>query len=69
VTRFIDLTDAKFKTPINAAVMNYIRRANPSAHSDVGDNLMEIGKASPAHEPIVRTIGLMPMSCSTATPM
>ena len=42
--RFIDITDAKLKIPVNAAVMDYIGRANPCAHSDLGSKLVELGR-------------------------
>jgi hypothetical protein len=45
MTRLIDLTDAKFQSPANAAVIDYIRRANPFAHSDLGEKLIELGKS------------------------
>ena len=45
MARFIDVTDAKFKIPVNAAVMDYIGRANPFAHSDLGTKLIEMGKS------------------------
>jgi hypothetical protein len=44
MTRFIDITDAKLKIPVNAAVMDYIGRANPFAHSDLGAKLVELGQ-------------------------
>jgi hypothetical protein len=44
MARFIDLTDAKLKIPANAAVMEYVARANPFAHSDLGAKLIELGK-------------------------
>jgi hypothetical protein len=44
VARVIDITDAKFKIPANAAVMDYIRTANSFAHSDLGSTLIELGK-------------------------
>jgi hypothetical protein len=68
MTRLIDLTDAKFKIPANAAVIDYIKRVNPFAHSDLGEKLIELG-TSVASEPTARTIAPVPMSCSTATPM
>jgi hypothetical protein len=45
MARFIDVTDAKLKIPVNAAVMDYVGRANPFAHSDLGAKLIELGKA------------------------
>jgi hypothetical protein len=44
MTRLIDLTDAKFKIQVNEAVVDYIGRANPFAHSDVGGKLIELAK-------------------------
>jgi hypothetical protein len=44
MTRFIDITDTRLKIPVNAAVMDYIGRANPFAHSDLGTRLVELGK-------------------------
>ena len=41
----IDLTDARFKIPANDAVIDFIRRANPFAHSDLGSRLISLGKA------------------------
>ena len=41
----IDLTDARFKIPANDAVIDFIRRANPFAHSDIGSKLISLGKA------------------------
>jgi hypothetical protein len=40
----IDLTDARFSIPDNADVLEFIRRANPSAHSDVGSILFDLRK-------------------------
>jgi hypothetical protein len=45
MTRFIDMTDVKLKIPANTAVMDYIGRANPFAHSDLGTRLIELGKS------------------------
>jgi hypothetical protein len=44
LARFIDLTDEKFKIPVNEAVIDFIRRTNPSAH-DPGDKLARLGRA------------------------
>ena len=41
----IDLTDDKFKIPENAAVIGFIRRANPFAHTDPADKLARLAKA------------------------
>jgi hypothetical protein len=43
----IDLTDAKFMIPANQAVVDFIRRASPFAHSDIGSKLIELGAAIP----------------------
>ena len=40
----IELTDPRFAIDDNADVMEFIRRANPFAHSDVGSVLFELGK-------------------------
>ena len=38
----IDLTDRRFKIPVNADVIDYIEGANPFAHSDLGQTLIEL---------------------------
>jgi len=43
----IDLTDERFKIPANRAVIEYIRRENPFAHSDVGALLIALGRRVP----------------------
>ncbi|HLJ42610.1 MAG TPA: hypothetical protein VKT12_00220 [Candidatus Binataceae bacterium] len=43
----IDLTDGRFKIPANRAVIEYIRRENPFAHSDVGALLMALWRRVP----------------------
>ena len=43
----IDVTDNRFKVPANAAVIEFIRRTSPFAHSDVGIVLLELGKELP----------------------
>ena len=43
----IDVTDARFLIPDNANVVEFIRRTNPFAHSDVGSVLFELGKVTP----------------------
>ena len=43
--RFIDVTDDKFKIPVNDAVIDFIRRTNPSAHTDPGGKLAQLSKA------------------------
>ena len=40
----IDVTDARFSIPDNADVLEFIRRANPFAHSDVGSILFDLRK-------------------------
>jgi len=47
MSRLIDMTDQRFWIPINAAVIDHIRQANPSAHSDLGDMLAGLGRALP----------------------
>jgi hypothetical protein len=39
-----DLTDARFSIAANDDVLAFVRRTNPSAHSDVGDVLFRLGK-------------------------
>ena len=54
----IDLTDERFKIPYNDGVMTFVRVANPSAHSDVGSVLLELGKTIPgaiAYSPSYRS--------------
>src|SRR5579872_4910662 len=43
----IDVTEERFKVPANHAVIEYIRRANPFAHSDIGDLLIRLTKRIP----------------------
>lgn len=43
----IDITDERFKLPANHAVIEYIRRANPFAHSDLGAQLIKLSKFIP----------------------
>jgi len=43
----IDLTEERFKIPANHAVIEYIRRANPFAHSYIGDLLITLTKRIP----------------------
>jgi hypothetical protein len=38
----IDLTDERFKSPVNADIIGYIQRANPFAHSDLGQKLIDL---------------------------
>jgi len=40
----IDLTDARFHVAGNEDVLEFVRRTNPFAHSDVGSLLLELGK-------------------------
>ena len=42
----IELTDPRFVTDDNADVVEFIRKANPFAHSDVGSVLFELGKTT-----------------------
>lgn len=39
----IDLTDARFHIAENEDVLEFVRRSNPFAHSDVGSLLLELG--------------------------
>lgn len=43
----IDITEERFKIPANRAVIEYIRRENPFAHSDLGDLLIKLTKRIP----------------------
>jgi hypothetical protein len=43
----IDATEERFKTPANQAVIDYIRRENPFAHSDLGAELIRLAKLIP----------------------
>ena len=43
----IDVTDERFKIPANRDVIEFIRRENPFAHSDIGDALIRLGKLVP----------------------
>jgi hypothetical protein len=47
MTLLIDLTDERFKIPANRAVIEYIRRENPFAHSDIGAVLLQLAKLVP----------------------
>jgi len=47
MSRLIDITDQRFWTPVNLAVIDHIRQANPFAHSDLGDMLAGLGRALP----------------------
>lgn len=40
----IDMTDPRFLVAANEDVIEFIRRANPFAHSDVGSLLLDLGK-------------------------
>jgi len=40
----IDVTDQRFMIPGNEDVVDFIRRMNPFAHSDVGSFLLDLGK-------------------------
>jgi hypothetical protein len=40
----IDVTDKRFDIPPNADVLDFVRRVNPFAHSDVGSLLLDLGK-------------------------
>ena len=43
----IELTDPRFQIADNADVIEFIRRVNPFAHSDVGSMLFDLGKEIP----------------------
>lgn len=43
----IDVTDERFKIPVNRDAIEFIRRANPFAHSDVGAKLIENSRRFP----------------------
>ena len=43
----IDVTDERFKIAANDAVIDFIRRTNPFAHTDVGIRLLDLGKELP----------------------
>ncbi len=47
MTYLIDLTDERFKIPVNTDVINYIRSANPFAHSDLGQKLIDLNGELP----------------------
>ena len=47
MSRLIDMTDPRFNIPVNAAVIGHIREANPFAHSDLGQKLIELGRGLP----------------------
>jgi hypothetical protein len=47
VAFLIDITEERFKIPANHAVIEYIRRENPFAHSDLGDKLIKLAKRIP----------------------
>jgi hypothetical protein len=44
MTFLIDITEGRFKTPANRAVIDFVQRANPFAHSDLGLKLIELAK-------------------------
>jgi hypothetical protein len=43
----IDMTDPRFQIAENADVIEFIRKTNPSAHSDVGSILFSLAKEIP----------------------
>ena len=47
MTFLIDVTDERFKIPANRAIIEYIRRENPFAHSDIGAVLIRLAKLVP----------------------
>ncbi len=46
MTTLIELTDDAFKIPPNAAVMDYVRRESPFAHSSIGGRLVRLGRGT-----------------------
>jgi len=44
MTYLVDITEARFKIAANQAVIDFIRRVNPFAHSDLGSKLIELAK-------------------------
>jgi len=44
MTRLIDMTDRRLLILANVAVIDHVRRANPFAHSDLGQKLLDLGK-------------------------
>ena len=40
----IDSTDERFKIPANHSIIEYIRRVNPFAHTDLGSALIRLAK-------------------------
>jgi hypothetical protein len=54
----IDVTDPRYQTAENADVIEFIRRTNPFAHSDVGSVVFGLGKEIPgakAYSPAPRS--------------
>jgi hypothetical protein len=47
MTFLTDLTDERFKIPVNRAVIEYIQRENPFAHSDIGAVLIRLARLVP----------------------
>lgn len=47
MTTLIEVTDDAFKIPANAAVMDFVRRASPFAHSNVGARVVRLGRSTP----------------------
>jgi len=51
----IDVTDPRFLIAANEHVIEFVRRTNPFAHTDVGIPLLELAKELPgAHAPSSR---------------
>jgi hypothetical protein len=46
MTYLIDITEERFKIAANQAVIDFIRRVNPFAHSDLGMKLIELAKGT-----------------------
>ena len=47
ITTLIDVTDRKFWIAANRAVLDYIAKVNPFAHTDVGSKLIALSKTIP----------------------
>src|ERR1700761_4885372 len=63
-----ELTDPRFFTPANVDVLDFIRRVNPYAHSDVGTVLFDCAKqldGAQAYCPAVATYAYVVMHTAT----
>ncbi len=43
----IDVTEDRFKIPVNREIIEYIRRHNPFTHPDIGTELIRLGRRLP----------------------